>query len=146
MVSFAGWGDVNRSGVLGLCLTLLLCGNAFLFRFLRRQTFFLCLLFGCDAFFFGFLFSGNAFLLCLFLINDLEGQFVAFRRGFLGNHCEGAFLCLCMQDNAVIRLLYLRKRAIGQLKREVGDIRVLGCVCKGNQLFFVDVHSFLICG
>lgn len=117
MVSFAGWGDVNRSGVLGLCLTLLLCGNTFLFRFLRRQTFFLCLLFGCDTFFFGFLLSGNAFLLCLFLINDLEGQFVAFRRTSFGNQCEGAFLCLCVQDNAVIRLLCLRKRAIGQFQR-----------------------------
>ena len=136
MIFLAGRGDVNRSGVLGLCLTLLLCGNTFLLRFLRRQTFFLCLLFGCDTFFFGFLLSGNAFLLCLFLINDLEGQFVALRRAFFGNQCKGAFLCLRMQDNAVIRLLCFRKRAIGQLKREVGDIRILGRVCKGNQLFF----------
>lgn len=100
MIFLAGRGDVNRNGVLGLCLTLLLCGNTFLLRFLRRQTFFLCLLFGCDTFFFGFLLSGNAFLLCFFLINDLEGQFVALRRAFFGNQCKGAFLCLRMQDNA----------------------------------------------
>lgn len=100
MIFLAGRGDVNRSGVLGLRLTLLPCGNTFLFRFLSRQTFFLCLLFGCDTFFLCLLFSGNAFLLCLFLINDLEGQFVALRRAFFGNQCKGAFLCLRMQDNA----------------------------------------------
>lgn len=32
MVFLAGRGDVNRSEVLGLCLTLPLCGNAFLLR------------------------------------------------------------------------------------------------------------------
>ena len=146
MVFLACACDINRSGVLGLRLTLLLCGNAFLFRFLRCQTFFLCLLFGCDTFFFGFLLSGNAFLLCFFLINDLEGQFVAFCRTSFGNQCEGAFLCLRMQGNAVLCLLRLCKCTVGQLKLEVGGIRVLGCVCKGNQLFFVDVHGVLICG